>query len=522
MIWSPHRMSGPATLDCDVLVIGSGAGGASVATTICEAGYDVIMLEEGPYLDAAHAPSSLPTSFKRMWRGNGVLAALGPTPVAYAEGRCVGGGTEINSAIFQRAPDQLLDSWAKTYSIADFGTIELKPYYDRAASVVNASPPPSNPGAPTDILNDGARKLGWKTTQLDRGVCNCVGTNFCSLSCPTGAKQSMTTAQIDRAMSSGLRLIADCRVTKMALDGDRVVSVRAIADCGDGRRVKVVIRSRDVFVCAGAVHTPALLRRSGLRRGIGNTLRMHPTIKVTALFPEDVDAHNERLPLSAVSEFMPDRRLGGSVTLPGLLGVSLAEDWKERSWLLPHWRQCVMYYAMVRGQGMGTVRPVPFSSEPMVGYHLTDWDWDQLGRGLIELAQVMFAAGATYVYPSIAGHPGWASVDDAMREAQTSLPRDKTALMTVHLFSSCPPGEVQHVGGLETATDSFGRVHGVSNLVIADGSQIPEAPGVNPQATIMAMAYRSAEAFLARQGRGPSTADEDLRQSISLRNDDDN
>ena len=281
---------------------------------------------------------------------------------------------------------------------------------------------------------------------------------------------------------------------QLILNDGRVTAVKAAATGPDGRKYPVTIRARDVFLCAGAIHTRLLLRRSGLR--------MRPTVKVTTLFPDNIDAHDARLPLTAVSEFMPDRRLGGSVSLPGLFGVSLAEDWAERHWLLPHWRRCVMYYAMVRGQGTGTIRSFPFSSEPLVRYGLTDWDWDQLGRGLIELVQVMLATGARHVYPSIAGHPGWASVDQALAASETPLPRDRTALMTIHLFSSCPPGEVDGV----TATDSHGRVHGAENLILADGSQVPEAPGVNPQATIMAMAYRAAEVFLSRQYAVPGRA----------------
>ena len=494
--WAPHRIGGPATLSCDVLVIGSGAGGASVAATLVEAGRDVLMLDEGAHIDAARAPASVPESFRRMWRGGGILAALGTPPVAYAEGRCVGGGTEINSAIFQRAPDTLLDDWAKRYRIAEFGAVELGPYYDRAAKVVNATPPPPDAGLPTDILRRGGAALGWKVVELDRGTRRCVGTNYCSLGCPTGGKQSMTATQIPGALSGGLRLIADCRATRLRLRGGRVVEVTAQARGADGRRHRVVLRPREVFVCAGAIHSPALLRRSGLTRCVGDTLRLHPTLKATALFDEVLDAHDARLPLTAISEFMPDRRIGGSVTQPGLLAMSLAEDWAERSWLMPEWRRCGQYYTMIRAAGTGTVRPLPLAAEPLVRYALTEGDWTQLARGATELARVMFAAGARHVYPSIAGHPGWASPEEVLAQADAPLSRTRTSLMTIHLFSSLPPGERSD----GVATDSFGRVSGVENLRIADASQIPEAPGVNPQATVMAMAYRNAEAFLAASG----------------------
>jgi choline dehydrogenase-like flavoprotein len=491
---SPHRIDRDAVVECGTLVIGSGAGGATVAARLAEAGRDVVIVEEGPYVDHADVPEEVPEAMNRLWRGGGLTVALGQTPVAYAEGRCVGGGTEINSAIMQRAPETLLESWAKTYQIADFGPTQLKPYYDRAAAIVNASLTAGPLGAATDILRLAGATLGWKTSPLERAQRHCVGTNLCSVGCPTGGKQSMTATQIPAALACGARLIAECNVRRLVLEGSHVARVNAVARGWDGQRHRVSFRPRDVFVCAGAVHTAALLRRSGMRRNVGDTLRLHPTIKVVARFAREVNAHRSRLPLNAITEFMPDQRLGGSIFLPGYFGMSIAEDWENRRWLLQEWRNCGMYYAMVRGVGTGTVRPMPGLAEPLVRYALAGVDWTNLGLGVARLGQAMFAAGATHVYPSIAGHPGWTSLDSCIEFAHRALPANRTNLMTIHLFSSCPPGEDL----VRCATDSFGRIHGTENVFLADASQIPEAPGVNPQLTIMAMALRNAEAFLAR------------------------
>ncbi len=148
---------------------------------------------------------------------------------------------------------------------------------------------------------------------------------------------------------------------------------------------------------------------------------------------------------------------------------------------------------MIRPKGVGSILPLPLASEPLVRYKLAPEDWLALGQISARLGEAMFAAGARRVIPSTTGHPGWSDASQTREFFDTPLPQAATNLMTIHLFSSCPPGEHPDA----CATDSFGRVKGIENLIIADGSAIPEAPGVNPQHTIMAMAFRAAHAALA-------------------------
>jgi choline dehydrogenase-like flavoprotein len=491
---APHRIFGSLATDCEILIIGSGAGGATLAHALTAAGRDVLMLEEGPYIAAEDAPPSVPEAFKKMWRGGGLTVALGNPPVAYAEGRCVGGGTEINSAIMQRTPDDLLDQWARRYAIRDYGPAPLAPYYEQAEKLINASLTEPPLGRASDLLREGGEKLGWEVTPLKRAQKNCVGTNLCAAACPTGGKQSMTAALLPVALANGLRLIAECRVTKLGFKGNKIAKVNATARDAEGRSHRVTIRPRQVFVCAGAIHTPALLMRSGVRENIGRTLRLHPTAKITARFSDKIDAENARLPLYAITEFMPDQRLGGSVFLPGFFGMALAEDWKRRAHLWEMRENTAIYYAMARAGTVGSVQPLPGMTEPLVRYQCAPEDLANLQQGLGRLAEAMFAAGAVELYPSIAGHEGWRSLDEVRRDRAHSLSPSALNLMTIHMFSSCPSGERREI----CATDSYGRVHGFANLFVADASQIPEAPGVNPQLTIMALALRNAEMFLSQ------------------------
>ncbi len=496
----PYRLAGPATLDCDVLVIGSGAGGSVVASELTAVGKDVLMVEEGPFVRSDDMPGNLSESFARTWRGGGLTVAVGRPPVAYAEGCCVGGGPEINSAIIQRTPDELLDQWGKTFDIADFNAASLAPYYDRVEKILGVTAAEGRSPPSSEILRIGAERMGRAVSRLPRAQRGCVGDNKCILGCPSGAKQTMTHTLLPAALSHGLRLVSECRVVSLTVVGQRVTGARALARDHIGRSHDVKIRCRDVFLCAGTVHTPALLRRSGIRRRVGNSLRLHPMVKAVAEFDELIDAQATELPLYAVTEWMPERRLGGSIFTPALMAAGLADDWPKGEELMQRYRNCGLYYAQARGRGIGRVRPARGRAvEPLVTYTLDSEDRRHLACGLADLVELLFAAGARRVVPLIGSHPGFTSPLEASNLRDAGLPWERTTISTIHLTSSCPPGATD-----AAATDSYGRLREFENVVVADASQIPDAPGTNPQGTVMVMALRAAEAFLSarRQSGG--------------------
>ena len=163
------------------------------------------------------------------------------------------------------------------------------------------------------------------------------------------------------------------------------------------------MRADHVVVCGGAVHTPALLQRSGLRRGIGGGLKMHPTIKMVARFPQAVD--HDDVPLHRITEFSPDIAIGGSASRRGHIALALADGGADAG-ARPTGSRCSCTTRPSAATPAAGSSRCPGAATPLVSYRLTDGDLSRLARGLVHLGQALLAAGATELHPVRAGRHG--------------------------------------------------------------------------------------------------------------------
>jgi choline dehydrogenase-like flavoprotein len=421
--------------------------------------------------------SSVPFSSSEMiekYRNGGTTIAMGKPRVAYVEGRCLGGGSEINSGLYHRTPDEVLDHWGREYGVADLA--DMGRFFEQAESDLSVSPLPHAASPASLQLLQGATKLGWRALEVPRWYrYDAEG---------AGRKQSMTETFLPRARRAGARIEVDTRV--LSLEGDRT-SWLVSAQATDAKRE---YRSRSVFVCAGAVHGPALLKRSGIEPRAGSTLRLHPTIKIAALFDKEVNGIRPDVPVHQVREFAPRLSLGGSVSSQPHLHLALIDVPGGNALAALEWRRMAIYYAAVR-DGKGSILCVPGVLDPVVRYSIGETGFLNLIDGLKRLSECLLAAGARTLYPSVTPGVALRSMRD-VHSLVASLRPAHLNLMTVHLMGSSPMGERTD----RCIVDSFGRVHGQSGLYVNDASMLPTSLGVNPQGTIMAFALRNAHAFL--------------------------
>ena len=479
----------PATSGTEIVVIGSGPGGSITACLLAEAGRDVLLIEEGPFLPLE---SCVPFSREEMvqkYRNGGITVTMGQSKLAYVEGRCVGGGSEINSGLYLRTPPDILEEWCRGYQVESLTEKALQPHFEALEQDLDVSYLPGPAPAASLKLHQGAGKLGWKSLEVPRWFRYepCAPRN----TVPHATKQSMSKTFIPRLLASGGRLLPNTRAYRLTRHHGRWQV--QIAHVAPGRREqRTEIEAETVFIACGAIQTPALLVRSGIGWNIGKTLQMHPMVKVVAHFPEEVNFPGMGVPVHQVKEFAPRFSLGCSISTPPYLALAMTDHPEYIPEVDRHWRHMAVYYAMIRG-GRGTIRNVPMHGDPLVRYGLEQHDLANLAEALRKLCQCLYAAGAVSLYPTILGSPRLTTEAD-VADLPDVLPRGRVNLSAIHLFSSVPMGEDRGRCG----TDSFGKMHEYDNLYIADGSLLCGPPGVNPQASIMAIARRNVLKYLGK------------------------
>ncbi|TMB57610.1 MAG: FAD-binding protein, partial [Deltaproteobacteria bacterium] len=169
----------------DVVVVGSGAGGAVVARELAARGRDVALVEEGGFFTGKDFTGNPRAMIDLLYRSRGLTGALGRPTIPIPLGRCVGGTTTINSGTCYRAPDYVLDEWAERYGVRGAREADLRPYFERVEQELNVHPVPDETyGRNSSLFERGAAALGYAGARIPRNERGCLGTGVCAFGCP--------------------------------------------------------------------------------------------------------------------------------------------------------------------------------------------------------------------------------------------------------------------------------------------------------------------------------------------------
>jgi choline dehydrogenase-like flavoprotein len=482
--------------DCDVAIVGSGAGGAVAATVLAEAGLDVVVLEAGPYLDRRTYPDEPLEALTSLYRDGGLTVAKGRPAIPVPVGCAVGGTTVINSGTCFRAPEGVLRDWRERFGI-EWAT-DLDPDYSQAEEMLHVKPVDvERMGRNGQLLLEGAEAMGVSHEPLMRNAGDCVQCSSCPNGCRLDAKRAMHVSYLPRAVAAGARVRAGVEARRILLEDGRAVGIDCLASPegdgnADGRGAgrPYELRARSVVLAGGAFGTPELLLRSGIGDAsgmVGRNLHMHPACWVGARFDEEVRGWEGVMQSYCVDEW-EDRGLMleatftplafGAQWLPGT-----GREHQERVLAFDHIASTGVHLSdrsagRVGLSGDGSLR---------LTYKLERDEARMLVFGIARAAELFFAAGATEVYPQIAGVPSIGPEDVAWLE---SSPPPSSAM---RLEAFHPMGTARMSGDpKQGVAGTDGAVHGAESLHIADASLLPSSIGVNPMMTVIAFAQRVA------------------------------
>ncbi len=482
----------------DVVIVGSGAAGATAARVLAEAGVSVIVIEEGAPALSEALRRDVWSGLRARWRDAGAQAARGRAFIPILQGVCVGGSTAINGAIIRRMPEAIHALWQTEHGLGEaLRYADLTRVWDVMDSELRVGEAPEDVlGQNNLLMRDGARALGIASSAIRRNVDGCRGSARCLQGCPTSQRQSMDVTYVPRAMAAGARVYATCKAERVFAEGGRAAGVRArFVDRASGRRGPILTARarRAVIVAASAVQTPLLLLASGLGRRsglVGRRFQAHPGTSVVGVFHGKVEMSFGATQGWESTHFWNDRMKFETVALPPeLAAVRLPGFGAELVGALAGYDHLACWGVQLRARAHGRVRPA-LGGGAAVAYDLTDEDARTLKRGVTILAEMLFAAGAREVLPGVFGLPERVRSMDGVRRID-ALPDDPRLFhcIATHLFGTAVMGPDPATSVV--ATD--GQSHELPGLYVADSSIFPTNLGVNPQHTIAAVAWLIAE-----------------------------
>lgn len=496
-------------LDADVVVVGSGAGGAVIAAELAAKGASVVIVEAGGYFDEADFNQYELWAWQNLyWRG-------GPTPTADANvtvqaGSCLGGGTVINWTNSIRTKPWVREEWAREHGLSDVATDAFDRHLDAVWTRLGVNDQCSDLNKPHEVMKRGAEALGWSfvitNRNTDRGTYDPRSAAYMGFGDQTGSKQSTLRTYLPDAAAAGAQIIVGCFVERVIVDGGRAAGIAGRSPITGAH---LTVRAPQVVIAAGSLESPGVLLRSGIGGpAVGRYLRLHPCTAVIGSYGEDMQAWWGTPHAGLIDEFAGADH-GYGFLIEGVqyttgLGAS-AIPWRtaqQHKQAFEDFRYAATLIGLLRDRGNENGRVVLDGAGMAQPYYaLRDAGDQAMSRTALETQiRVHAAAGAHQISVLADGMPLWHRGEEldafVARAKRIPLRAGAMRLFAAHQMGTCRMG----VDPTTSVAQPTGELHTTPGVWIGDASAFPTASGSNPMITVMALAHRTAEALAKAAG----------------------
>ncbi len=491
----------------DVVIVGSGAGGGTVAhelISLARDGRKVLVLEQGPRFDLHEFTGREIEMAPALYEDQGgFLTADGTMTLAF--GRAYGGSTVVYTGTSMFPPERVIREWrVQSLDAADLTERARKFAEQNNVHLLEGEWINDN----NRLFVEGCEKAGYEAEQFPINVKGCKGSSLCNLGCPNGAKQGTHVVQLPAAERNGVEVVTRAEVVRIE---ERAVIVRVTEKVPQAKGCpsewqpgEYRIRAHTIVLAGGAVGTPALLLRSpiaGLPRRVGEGFTCHPAHILVAEHEREI-TNDVGHPKSYFLDRAAEERfvLETCMYFPFTTAKNLAGFGETHSTLMRAFPRLQMILVLACDRAVpGNRVSVDRDGKPRVHYRFTKETIDALIAATRASARIFFAAGALRVHAPSADPPLLERSDAGRideRIAASHFKAGKISVSAAHLMGGCGMG----VDESDSVTDSRGRVHGFPWLRVADASLFPDSLEINPYLTIMALADRVAEGVRADIG----------------------
>ena len=491
-------------IECDYLIIGSGAGGSVMAAELAKRNHRIIIVEKAAFASPNEYGNSEFEGMAKHFEEGGTLATsdLGVSVLA---GSSVGGGTTVNWMTCLDPPEPILKNWAEQFGLRTVLEERFQASISAVRQRLNVSTTNSQHNLQNQKLLDGCKQLGYRTQQIERNTKGCGDCGYCGFGCRSGAKQDTRQTFLADAMRSGTELLASCTIERIVRKGK--VATHAIAKLReeDGSLRTLKIKFKTCVVACGSIQTPALLLRSEFENPhIGQNLRLHPTTAVVGFYDHPVMPW-EGAPQTIVCDEFSNldgnefgTRLETAPLHPGLGASALAwqDPWHNKR-LLQQLGNSANTIVIARDHGSGSV-VLDHNQRAQIKYSLSEIDREHLLYGAARAVEIHRAAGAKSI---LGPHQtpfefSKEMSDNEFRQAlvlmnQLGGDANRLTLFSAHQMSSARIAN----SPLHGAVDPQGKSYDAENVYVCDASIFPTAIGVNPMITIMGLSHMLAQSF---------------------------